>query len=843
MVGDFRVLSATLVGANLLLGTSHGESPELGDAAFAFLDRYCMDCHDRDVQKGDRDFEVLNLPLQSVSDLVMAKDIIDQVTLKEMPPKDADQPTDEERLAVIRALRQSIASAKGRFESSGGRTVMRRLSNREYENTLAVLFDRRVDTLGLTADFPKEKTSRHIDTIGNSLITSGFLLDQYFQSAHRLVEARLGKPEIEPQDWHFTDNFRQYEELSGSHRQAFNYKYLCLYEQPNTDTRQGGYGHIEDFLEGVPVSGLYDIQILAQALHRDTHYDPEIFKIDLSEPFQVAVIPGDVTKGHIHYPQAIEPILAQTTVPDDKPTWLSFRVWLEAGQTPRFIFPNGPYESRRSIMQINRRYKDEFSRDIPKVLVGRTLILQEGKLPHIRIGEIKIHGPVPEATGSAEEVAVFGEGGFQPEKALEQLYAFAERAYRRPLGDEDRDRIDRIYKLRTSEEATSRQAALDALKLILCSPSFLYLSEITDETQPKLGPHDLASRLSYALWTAPPDEELVRRAGNRSLMPRRPSRGPFRPPVPKELRQQVYRLLTDERSEEFVNGFLDSWLNLRDLGGMPPPRSAAENYYAENLPVSMKQEIRIFFRHLLDTNGSVLDFLDADYSFVDKRLAQLYQLPEQNTLRLEDGFQRVSFEGNGQRGGLLGMAGVLTVSSNGVETSPVTRGVWVSENILGIEPAPPPDEVPAIENDVRGATTIRERLNKHSADKTCAECHRKIDPLGFGLETFDPIGRWRQFYPKPKGNAPAPKVDSSGEFPSGEAYADFDGLKSVIVKSREEYFTRHLIKTFLSYATGRHMEPVDDFEIDEIYETVRDRGYGLRTLIVECLSSDIFQSR
>ena len=192
---------------------------------------------------------------------------------------------------------------------------MRRLSNREYENTLEVLFNRRVDTLGLTADFPKEETSHHLDNIGSSLVTSGFLLDQYFQAASRLVETRLGKPRMEAKSWHFTDNFKQYEELSNSHRNVFKYQFLCLYEQPNTDTRQGGYGHIEDFLEGVPVSGLYDIEVHAQAMHRDTHYDPKIFRIDFSEPFQLAVVPGDATKGHIHYPQAIEPILASTIVP------------------------------------------------------------------------------------------------------------------------------------------------------------------------------------------------------------------------------------------------------------------------------------------------------------------------------------------------------------------------------------------------------------------------------------------------------------------------------------------------------------------------------------------------
>ncbi len=277
-----------------------------------------------------------------------------------MPPEDAEQPTDEERLAVLDVLAKEHRASRDKFRSSGGRTVMRRLSNREYENTLATLFDRRVDTLGLTADFPKDNTSHHMDNIGESLVTSGFLLDQYFQAASRLVETRLGKPQIEPKTWHFTDNFQQYEELTGAHKSVFNFEYLCLYEQPNTDTRQGGYGHIEDFLEGVPVSGLYDIEVHAQAMHRDTHYDPKIFRIDFSEPFQLAVVPGDVTKGHIHYPQAIEPILGRAVVPDDQPQWLSFRVWLEAGQTPRFIFPNGPYESRASVIEVNKRYKDEF---------------------------------------------------------------------------------------------------------------------------------------------------------------------------------------------------------------------------------------------------------------------------------------------------------------------------------------------------------------------------------------------------------------------------------------------------------------------------------------------------
>jgi hypothetical protein len=795
-----------------------------------FLSRYCLECHAADVQKGDRSFDKFTLPLKTLPEVIEARDIIDQLTLREMPPKKADQPTDEERLAAIRALRAGTASAQATLQSTGSRTVLRRLSNREYENTLATLFGRRVDTLGLTADFPKEKTARHLDTIGQSLVTSGFLVDQYFQSANRLVETRLGKPATAPQTWRFNKNFIQYEELTGSHKSAFNFRYLNLYEQPNTDTRQGGYGHIEDFRQGVPVSGLYDIEVEAAALHRDTHYDPAIFGIDLSEPFILGVVPGDITKGHIHYPQAIEPLLASSVVPDNTPTRLKFRVWLEAGQTPRFIFPNGPYESRASVITINKRYEKEFSTPVGSSGVGRSHILREGKLPHIRISEIVVQGPVAEPVGGAEEIAVFGPEGFKPERAHDQLFAFATKAYRRPLQDADRAPIRKLYEQRLAEKASPRQAALDAVKLILCSPSFLYLSEVTQENDRHLRPHDLATRLAYALWATTPDEALFASAATGKLTD------------DAELKKQIERLLADARLEGFVDGFLDSWLNLRELGGMPPPRETNRAYYAEDLPASMKTEARLFFRDMLKENRPVDQFLHAEHSFIDKKLAKLYDLPEQKTLRLADGFQKVSLKGDKHRGGLLGMAAVLTVSANGVETSPVTRGAWVSENILGIKPPPPPDIVPAIEPDVSGTTTIRERLAKHSTDRACAECHRKIDPLGFSLESFDAVGRWRVNYAKPK-KGPAPKIDTSGEFASGETYQDFAGFRDILHERREEMFTRHLIRSLLAYSTGRLMEPADEFAVDRIHDKVKQQGLGLRSLVVECLTSDVFRSR
>lgn len=821
--GGFRWLALGLT----LASAPAGASPDVT----AFLGRHCLRCHGAEKQKADHDFRAFRLPLAGAAALVEAKDIIDQLTLGEMPPREEPQPSDAERLAVIRALRAGIASARDAGAAAGARTVLRRLSNREYERTLATLFDRRVDTLGLTADFPKEKASERLDTIGRSLVTSGLLLDQYFHAAHRIVEQRLGRPLPVPRTWHFAGNFVQYEELQGPHKAAFNFRYLCLYEQPNTDTRQGGYGHIEDFLQGVPSSGLYDIAVLAQALHRDTHYDPTIFGIDLTEPFLLGVVPGDASRNHIHYPQAIEPLLGQAVVPDDEPRWLRFRVWLEQGQTPRFIFPNGPYESRASVLTINRRYADDFQGRFAKAGVSRTHLLREGKLPHIRISEITIEGPLPEAGGGAEEVAVFGPEGFQADRAAAQLEAFAARAYRRPLTPEDRAALAAVRSGRLREGASPRSAALDTVKFILCSPSFLYLDEETGAAGTRLGPHALATRLAYALTATLPDAELRAAADSGRLA------------EDAELARQAGRLLASPATDAFAAGFLDGWLHLRDLGGMPPPRETARVYYAENLPEAMKTEARLFFLHLLRGNGPLHDFLEADYTFADKRLARLYQLPDRASLRLADGFQRVSLAGSAQRGGLLGMAGVLTVSANGVETSPVTRGVWVSENILGIRPPPPPDVVPAVEPDVNGTTTLRERLARHRADVACAECHRKIDPLGFALESFDPIGRWRVAYPKPKGNAPAPAVDASGELSSGETYAGFPEFRRLLAANRRDVFTRHLIRQFLSYGTGRHLEAADEPVVEQVLEAVRKDGFGLRTLVITAVASELFCSR
>jgi hypothetical protein len=303
---------------------------------------------------------------------------------------------------------------------------------------------------------------------------------------------------------------------------------------------------------------------------------------------------------------------------------------------------------------------------------------------------------------------------------------------------------------------------------------------------------------------------------------------------PEVIIAQTRRMLASPRSDAFVSGFLDSWLNLRSLGTMPPDRKDFEKYYAKGLEHAFKVETRLFLRDLLDRDASIVNFLDAPHSFLNQPLATHYGLGDLGDPARAHEFRKVSFP-DARRGGLLGMGSVLTVSANGIETSPVVRGVFLLENILGTPPPPPPDDVPAIDPDVRGAKTIRERVSQHRASPNCAGCHQKIDPLGFALENFDPVGAWRTSY----GKTP---IDPAGELPGGETFADVTGLKRVLVK-RQPVFARMLTVRLLTYACGRRMGALDEPGVEKIVAALPARGHGLRSLLEAVVTSDLFLSR
>ncbi|MDF1815072.1 MAG: DUF1592 domain-containing protein [Verrucomicrobiales bacterium] len=803
--------------------------------AEVFFSKYCLECHDSDVQKGDRSFEELFFPIGKARELIEVQDIIDQLNLGEMPPKKADQPTEAEVAEVIGLLTKEVETAHEKMKSSGGQTVLRRLNEREYLNTLESLFLRRVDTLAPTQNFSNDQTYENIDTIGDTLVTSSFLLHNYFEAADLVVENSLGtakKPEVK--EWHFDKNFTQGQELSFSHKRVYNFRYLCLYEVPNTVNHEGGYGGLEKFQEGVHAPGYYEVKVRAHSMNRDSHYDREIFQMDLKEPFRLGVVTGDATAGALHHPQPIEPRLAEVTVADGEPQWYTMKVWLEKGQQPRFIFPNGMANCRNAFSRIASKYKKEWPEGDPYlkkagIVESRRVVLEHGKMPHIRIHEVKIRGPVYEEWPPEPQRSILGAGNFGEPHRRKILKEFASRAYRRPPEMDEVDRLLAIAESRIADGHSPRQATLDAIKAALCSPAFIYFSEPgKGKSGELLGAHDLASRLSYFLWAAPPDQQLRALADSGELL------------KTGVLKEQFQRLVKDPRAEEFFKGFTDSWLNLRSLGGMPPSRSEAAVYFYDDLETAMKREVQVFTQNLVETNGSILNFIDSDYSFLNHSLANLYKEPFDFPIDQREQFHKVKFTSK-KRGGLLGMGAVLTVSANGIETSPVTRGVYLLENIIGTPTPPPPDEVPALEPDTRGSTTIRDELIKHRQVKTCAECHRKIDPPGFALENYDPIGRWRSRYPGNR-KKPGPEIDSTGEFPDGTTFSGVHDFRKQLLE-RKGPFARHLTESLLGYATGRHIDSLDRPVVDKIVAACRADGYGMETLLKAVVTSEIFRSR
>jgi hypothetical protein len=263
---------------------------------------------------------------------------------------------------------------------------------------------------------------------------------------------------------------------------------------------------------------------------------------------------------------------------------------------------------------------------------------------------------------------------------------------------------------------------------------------------------------------------------------------------------------------------------------MPPDRKDFEKYYAKGLEHAFKVETRLFMRDLIERDASIINFLDAHYSILNQPLATHYGLGDLGDPARAHEFRKVALP-DSRRGGLLGMGSVLTVSANGIETSPVVRGVFVLENILGTPPPPPPDNVPAIDPDVRGAKTIRELVSKHRESPNCYGCHQKIDPLGFALENFDPVGAWRTSY----GKTP---IDTAGELPSGEKFSDVTGLKQVLVK-RQNIFARMLTDRLLTYACGRRIGALDDPSVEKIVAELPPRQHGLRSLIEAVVTSEL----
>ena len=787
-----------------------------------FLKSYCFECHVGEDAAGERNFDTLSSRISDENSLVEMQEILDQLNLGEMPPQESKQPSNEERRTATRWLTESIQQFHASQKSPNGDTVLRRLNSREYRNTIRDLLHLNMSAFDPTVTFPRDQTVDHLDNVGESLVMSGYLLSQYLTAAESIVNKAMQpvvKPEV--QTWQFTDGFRQQPEIDQVHRDTSRLEYLILYDVIGADKHEGAYAPIHAFAAGVPFDGYYDIEFRAAAVNRLHPYDDKYLGRDSNEPLRLAIRAGNRDAGPLHKPQPVEPNLAELELVDGWQTY-KVRVWLDAGYTPRFTFPNGLMDVRNLWGNLHKR----FGHLLPKpkntgIVEVRRNAIKNGKLPQIHVDDIRITGPFYDEWPTQAQQALLGDdwvsiaNGAAISNAMlrTHLNRFASAAFRRPATDEEVDRLASIATTRMESGRSSLEAFGDAITCLLCSPAFLYLEESSSRQQ-----FALASRLSYFLWASQPDEPLLSAATNGQLK------------SDEQLTAQVRRMLNDSRSNEMIDGFLDSWLTLRDLGSSPPDRSAFRAYYQYDLGTAMKQETHLFTRHLLDQNLSVTNFLDADFTFVNKDLARHYGIDGPAGSQFQ--YVRIS---DRRRGGILGQGSVLTVTANGIDTSPVVRGVWLLENILGTPPSPPPPDVEPLDPDVRGATTIRDQLHKHRNVPACYDCHRKIDPPGFALENFDAVGAWRDKYKR------GANIDAAGELPNGKSFDDITELKQILVEQQTQ-FTLSLARKLLAYATGRTAVPADRPHLDAIVNKLQSTKGGFRDLIELVVLSQPFRS-
>jgi mono/diheme cytochrome c family protein len=457
--------------------------------------------------------------------------------------------------------------------------------------------------------------------------------------------------------------------------------------------------------------------------------------------------------------------------------------------------------------------------------------------PGIGFGDVEMTGPIIDQWPPERFTRLMGDVSLEKgtlADAKEILRRFMPRAFRRPVTAEELDRYTGLIGKRMEAGRDFNESLRAGLVAVLCSPNFLYLREDVRPQTRRVADTQLASRLSYFFWRTMPDDELLELAAKGQLSD------------PKTLHAQVERMLKHRKAAALVSDFTGQWLRLRQINDTTPDERLYRKF-DDLLRVSMVWEGEGFFHQLLVDDLPIVNLLDSDWAMLNQRLAEHYGIEGVKGVEL----RKVSLPPNSVRGGVLTQAGVLKVTANGTTTSPVLRGVWVLENILGQPTPPPPPNVGGIEPDIRGATTIREQLDKHRHVESCAVCHSKIDPPGFALESFDPIGDYREKYlrwhatdvEKGWGNVEqGAKVDSSGKLASGQRFEDILQFKKLLVE-RQDDFARRLTEKLLTFGLGREMGFSDRDAVAAMIKQADSHGRGLRSLIHAIAESETFATR
>jgi len=783
----------------------------------ALLDQYCVTCHSERIvsRPADPDESLqitqlrnvgLTLDTEDVTNVAANPEVWEKVVRKlrvgAMPPPPRPRP-DQATYDRFRARLESELDHAAAANSDPGRTqAFHRLNRMEYRNVIRDLFDLDIDVSELIpADAPDE---HGFDNNAGALSFSPALLERYISAAHKISRLALGVSPAGP--------------VSTTYDVPLN---LMQDDRLSEDLPFGSRGGVA-INHTFPVDGLYRIKVKLQ-----TNYVQFVRGLDDPHDIEISLDGARLEQFTIggEAPGVPAPYSFAGNIRGDD-AWESYQMrFSDAGLVVEVPVKAGP----RIIGATFPRERWEDEGVLQPRQQGFALAVNDMPDTNPRVGSIEITGPLtddgPGDTPSRRRILICRPAtpADEPGCATEILSSLARRAYRRPVTDDDVATLIEFYEA-GRQEGGFESGIQFALERLLTSPDLLLRIErdpvdATPDTAYPVSDVELASRLSFFLWSSLPDEELLALAEEDTLS------------EPAVLARQVRRMLADDRAAALIEGFVGQWLYLRNLASVYPTPSEFREF-DENLRRAFQQETELFIDHQLRADRSVLELLSADYTFVNERLATHYGIPDVYGSR----FRRVRVEG-GRRAGLLGHASLMTVTSYPNRTSPVLRGKFVLENLLGAPPPEPPPNVPALEeNDADGKPrSLREAMVEHRENPACRVCHAPMDPIGFSLENFDAVGAWRTTFA-------GEVIDASGVLPDGSAFDGPTGLRDMLL-SRPADFVGTVTEKLMTYALGRGVEYYDMPTVRRIVREAETVDYRWSAVILGIIKSAPFQMR
>ena len=796
-----------------IVGFSHAAEPFEG-----FLQKHCIACHGPKKSKGDLRLDQLSRDFKSGVDGQVWAEVVEKINAGEMPPEDEAQPTADEIEKVIAQLDVRIREGRAARMAARPAVAHYRLSRQEYQNTV-------YDLLGVRYDPAKpgelnEDTLWHgYERIGSQLSLSSSHMDRYYQAAEIVLERAFPSKEVEVNKVRKTAAELRYKG-GEKQKEALNrfgikrpLRYL-LFPGRNQDALQ----HWWFKKTGPEYSGLYKLRLQASGT-RPPGGQPAHLSIGKKTS-------EDSVDGLIEF---------DVTAPEDSPQVYEFELFLE--------MPTGLQFSVVATDVIDRRqgaaFRNALSARDSYIFThsSETLLLNpnapqmfddkgNGIFSTVILDWVEWEGPLVSKEEKSKREGIFPDENATIESVNEHLRSFAERAWRREVRQGELTGYLQSYQRDREAGENVADSFRTTMLRILTSRNFIYLVEGDPQTRERLTEHELASRLSYFLWSSMPDDTLFARAKERKLHG-------------EELTKQVDRMLSDARIERFVEDFSRQWLQLHRVGMFPPDKKLYPTY-DDWLETSMRNEPVEFFRELLTKNLTIDSLLDSNWTMANPRLCDFYGLPEPKT----GGFQRVALKPENHRGGLLTMGAVLGLTSDGTRHRPVHRGVWISETIFNKTPPPPPANVDPIEPvpPTGNKITIRQRIEAHAQNANCSACHRTIDPLGLAFDQYDAIGQWRTHEHVPTGVGPNPLVNASGIMPDGQKFADSVQFKQLLLKKRDE-IARAFIEHLCTYALRRVLTVDDRDDLDLIAAEAKKNQYRVKDIVRAVAQSDLIRKR